>query len=44
MLACDVGKHILVMSVLGQGVHALFQVEQMSEKNIVVGCTRLNER
>ena len=43
MLACNVGKHILIVSVLGQGIHSLFQVEKMPKDDIVMGCTRLYE-
>lgn len=43
MLACDVGKHILIMGVFGEGIDSLFKVEEMPENDIVVGRTGLYE-
>lgn len=37
MFVCDVGEHILVVGVTGEGIDAGFEVEEMAEKEGVVG-------
>ena len=41
MLVRDVSEHVLIVGVFGKGIYSLFEVEEMSEEEVVVGCAGL---
>lgn len=43
MLVRNIGEHVLIVGIRGQGIHSLFEMEEMPKEEIVMRCARLLE-